>query len=69
MTDAELARTICETYKRVMARDYGTTELAFRTCEAFPRIHRGSEGTAADRERIAWMVLADELLGSSHPAR
>ena len=64
MTDAELARTICETYKRVMARDYGTTELAFRTCEAFLRIHRGSEGTAADRARIARMVLAEELLGS-----
>ena len=67
MTDAELARTICETYKRVMARDYGTTELAFRTCEAFLRIHRGSEGTAADRARIARM-LAEELLGSPQPS-
>jgi hypothetical protein len=64
MTDAELARTIRETYERVMARNYGTTELAFRTCEAFLRIHRGSEGTAADRARIARMVLAEELLGS-----
>ena len=70
MTDAELARTIRETYERVMARNYGTTELAFRTCEAFLRIHRGSEGTAADRARIARMVLAEERWARlSRPAR
>ena len=40
-----------------MARDY--TERAFRTCEAFLRIHRATEGTAADRMLIAKM-LAEE---------
>ena len=68
MTDAELARIIRETYKRLMAKNYGTTERALRTCEALLRIHRATEGRKADRERIARM-LAEEPVGSPHPAR
>jgi hypothetical protein len=45
-----------------MARDYGTTERALRTCEALLRIHRPSEGQEVDRARIARM-LAEETAG------
>jgi hypothetical protein len=62
MTDAELASTIRETYKRVMARDYGTTERALRTCEALLRIHQPTADREADRALIARM-LAEETVG------
>jgi hypothetical protein len=69
MTDAELARTIYATYRRIVARNRGFREQALRTCEAMLRIHRATEGRKADRERIARTILAEELLGSPHPAR
>ena len=62
MTHAELRRTIRETYKRLMARNYGTTARALRTCEMLLRIHRGTEGRAADRERIARMIAEGPTL-------
>jgi len=64
MTDAELARTIRETYKRIMARE--TTERALRTCEALLRIHRPTEGKKADRARVVRM-LAEEPGDVSQP--
>ena len=69
MIDAELARTIYAAYKRIVARNRGFKEQALRTCEAMLRIHRATEGKKADRERITRMILAEELLGSPHPAR
>jgi hypothetical protein len=64
VTDDDLARTVRETYKRIMARKRGgTTEAALRTCEVFLRMHRPSQGSAADRQRIAKM-LTEEPLGS-----
>ena len=51
-----------ETYKRVMARDYGTTERALRTCEALLRIHQPTADREADRALIARM-LAEETVG------
>ena len=68
LTDDELSRIIRETYKRVMARDRRTTERALKTCEALLRIHRATEGRDATRAWIARM-LAEEPLGSPHPAR
>jgi hypothetical protein len=68
MTDAELARTICATYRRIVARNRGFKEQALRTCEAMLRIHRATEGRKADRERITRMILAEELLGSPQPS-
>ena len=62
MTDAELSRTVRETYKRVMARDRRTTERALRTCEALLSIHRPTEGREGDRARIA-RILAEETVG------
>ena len=66
MTDAELSRTICATYRRIVARNRGFKEQALRTCEAMLRIHRATEGTAADRARIARMV-AEEPAGLPMP--
>jgi len=65
MTDAELARTIYAAYKRIVARNRGFKEQALRTCEAMLRIHRATEGSTADRARIARM-LAEETVGSPH---
>ena len=62
MTDAELSRTIRETYQRAMARNRGTAEAALRTCEVLLRIHRATEGREADRMRVARM-LAEETVG------
>jgi hypothetical protein len=56
MTDDELAHTIRATYRRVMARNYGTTELALRTCEMLLRIHRPTEDRETDRAWIASML-------------
>jgi hypothetical protein len=64
MTDAELARTIRETYKRAIARNRGTAEAALRTCEVLLRVHRATEGREADRARIARMI-ADETVPAS----
>ena len=67
MTDDDLARTIRETYRRIVARNRGTAEAALRTCEVFLRMHRGSAGTASDRLLIAKM-LAEDPLGSPQPS-
>jgi len=50
MTDAELSRTIRETYQHAMARNRGTAEAALRTCEVLLNIpgdrgHRGRSRT------------------------
>ena len=45
-----------------MARDYGTTERALRTCEALLRIHRPTADREADRALIGRM-LAEETVG------
>jgi len=42
-------------------------EQALRICEAMLRIHRATEGRAADRARIARM-LAEEPVGSPQPS-
>jgi hypothetical protein len=62
MTDAELARTICAAYRRIVTRNRGFKEQALRTCEAMLRIHRATEGSAADRLRVA-RILAEETVG------
>ena len=62
VTDDELASTIRETYRRIMARNRGTTEQALRTCEAMLRIHRATKGSRAVRAQIARM-LAEETVG------
>ena len=59
MTDAELSRTICATYRRIVARNHGFKEQALRTCEPMLRIHRATEGSTADRARIARMVAEE----------
>jgi len=64
VTDDDLTRTIRETYRRIVARNRGTTEAALRTCEVFLRMHRPSQGSTADRQQIAKM-LAEDPLGSS----
>ena len=65
MTDAKLSRTIRQTYWRIVTRNRGFKEQALRTCEAMLRIHRATEGSTADRARIARM-LAEETVGSPH---
>jgi hypothetical protein len=67
MTDAELSRTICAAYRRIVARNRGFKEQALRTCEAMLRIHRTTEGSTADRARIARM-LAEETVGLPQPS-
>jgi hypothetical protein len=67
VTDDDLARTIRETYTRIMARNYGTTELALRTCEAFLTIHRATEGREGDRLRIARMLEEDPVSSPHQP--
>ena len=42
-----------------VARNHGFKEQALRTCEAMLRIHRATEGSTADRARIARMVAEE----------
>jgi hypothetical protein len=58
--DAELSRTVCATYRRVVARNRGFKEQALRTCEALLRIHRATEGRSrTDAEEPVPVAQAD----------
>jgi hypothetical protein len=62
LTDAELASTVRETYRGIVARYDGTTEEAMRTCTALLRIHR--RPAMGSRTAHAWIakMLKDALL-------